>query len=273
MTLGDGIASGQTLVSARRRCARGRLRSPVRPCAGRRRRVRRADAIAPTSGAGPRLGRHRPRRRSPPRGSRARHVAAVEAATSTTTSPRPLARQREVDPERASPPPTDSSVSLAIELAAARLEGHPERPGRRRHGAADDESGVVMTALGPLGGVDAERAVGADGRRGWPPTADATAARSASGRAGPRDDHDRDEHDRDPGRRAQASATSGPGAAGDRRSPVRRRGREKPASGEVDEDVLGLRVQVEGAHPELAPDARHLVAAERRLGVDRASSS
>ena len=43
-----------------------------------------------------------------------------------------------------------------------------------------------------------------------------------------------------------------------------------PCSADVDEDVLGLRVEVERAHPELAADARHLVAAERRLGVDRA---
>src|SRR5262245_23375590 len=41
-------------------------------------------------------------------------------------------------------------------------------------------------------------------------------------------------------------------------------------SGEVDEDVLRLREQVERGHPELAPDPRHLVAAERRLDVDRA---
>ena len=37
---------------------------------------------------------------------------------------------------------------------------------------------------------------------------------------------------------------------------------------EVDEDVLRLGVQVDGGHPELPPDAGHLVAAERRLGVD-----
>src|SRR5688572_22803044 len=41
-------------------------------------------------------------------------------------------------------------------------------------------------------------------------------------------------------------------------------------SGDVDEDVLRLGVEVQGGHPELAADARHLVAAERRLGVDRA---
>ena len=43
-----------------------------------------------------------------------------------------------------------------------------------------------------------------------------------------------------------------------------------PGSAQVDEDVLGLGVEVERGHPELAADARHLVAAERRLGVDRA---
>ena len=40
-------------------------------------------------------------------------------------------------------------------------------------------------------------------------------------------------------------------------------------SAQVDEDVLRLGVELERRHPELAPDAGHLVAAERRLGVDR----
>ena len=40
-------------------------------------------------------------------------------------------------------------------------------------------------------------------------------------------------------------------------------------SAKVDEDVLDLGVEIDRGHPELPPDARHLVAAERRLGVDR----
>src|SRR5688500_17063473 len=41
-------------------------------------------------------------------------------------------------------------------------------------------------------------------------------------------------------------------------------------SADVDEDVLRLRVEVERAHAELPADAGHLVAAEWRLGMDRA---
>ena len=41
------------------------------------------------------------------------------------------------------------------------------------------------------------------------------------------------------------------------------------SSSKVDEDVLELGVLVQGVHAQLAADAGHLVAAERRLGVDR----
>src|SRR5690349_17184689 len=61
-----------------------------------------------------------------------------------------------------------------------------------------------------------------------------------------------------PDRTRAGAASNEPSAEGDE------------GSAEVDEDVLRLRVEVERAHPELPPDARHLVAAERRLDVHRA---
>ena len=91
----------------------------------------------------------------------------------------------------------------------------------------------------------------------------ATTPRSAAGPTRPPAPRSR------PRRRSRPSAASSqPRPRRRRRSPPTDRG--TPCSAEVDEDVLGLRVEVERAHPELAPDARHLVAAERRLGVDRA---
>ena len=53
---------------------------------------------------------------------------------------------------------------------------------------------------------------------------------------------------------------------------VRRGGGRSPGQGrlgQVHVDVLELGVQLQRVHAQLAPDARHLVAAERRLGVDR----
>jgi hypothetical protein len=64
--------------------------------------------------------------------------------------------------------------------------------------------------------------------------------------------------------RPPTAATAGSRSAAGRRS-----------SAEIDEDVLDLRVQLEGVHSELPTDPRPLVAAERRLrvhgavGVDR----
>src|SRR5690349_2126981 len=73
----------------------------------------------------------------------------------------------------------------------------------------------------------------------------------------------------------QAAAMNVPRPA--RRAPPPPTLPEKPADdgarspgvrlGDVDEDVLGLGVEVERRHPELPTDARHLVAAERRLRV------
>ena len=74
---------------------------------------------------------------------------------------------------------------------------------------------------------------------------------------------------------ATATATTATSTAGAIRSAIRggppppTRARAVNPSGDVDEDVLRLRVQIQGRHPELTPDAGHLVAAEGRLGVDR----
>src|SRR4029079_6315731 len=73
---------------------------------------------------------------------------------------------------------------------------------------------------------------------------------------------------------ATTMASNAGGTRSGNRSPLPAPGRTRPsadtASGEVDEDVLRLGVEVEGAHPELPPDPGHLVAAERRLRVDGA---
>src|SRR5688572_10102691 len=70
-----------------------------------------------------------------------------------------------------------------------------------------------------------------------------------------------------PSPQAAMANRPGPRAPGPPGPPTEPRNR---VSADVDEDVLGLRVEVERAHPELPADAGHLVAAERRLGVDRA---
>src|SRR6478609_8900724 len=76
---------------------------------------------------------------------------------------------------------------------------------------------------------------------------------------------------------AATATTTASNAGGTRRvhrSPRPASGPTRPSaenpSGEVDEDVLRLGVEVERAHPELPPDPGHLVAAERRLRVDGA---
>ena len=74
---------------------------------------------------------------------------------------------------------------------------------------------------------------------------------------------------RDHIRRAVTASAPAPATRPVKRADVAARSRGS-VSADVDEDVLRLRVEVQRAHPELAADARHLVAAERRLGVDRA---